>query len=872
MGAIKKALGGVGDIIGKASPLTGMIPGVGGIINTIAGGLGTLNDPKGEQGVTDFLKNAASGFAGGLGGGAGGAGGLLSSLASALGKQFSPTQRAVSGVPEELKSALTTAGINIEDLVAAGGALPEFGGRMGTGATPEQKLASKTLQDQITAKQSELSLGDFRGIIKKMGEIDAPTFEGTDGAKDIIKSLRGDKPTTTDTDVLLQKLEDFEGADITGAGTEASKIIKSLQADAPETKSTKALIDKVKGMADSPEQKRVIASLLPSLEKAAEAGRFDLTDMFKEGESVFSSDLDERLADIKAESSALGLGAGASDRNKRLLETAGKEMGRFRLGQEDIARQSFEDAERRRIAAIGAGSTVSDVIGRPAETLAGLLPAQLQQELEPEMIKQRGLAAALPSAVTAAGLGTGQELQALLGSLPTQLQAELTPEQIAQRGQEAALPAALEIDKSTSEFDLRKLVAGLDPTVRAALGEGEFDLAQRGQQSEDISNLFGMGSAERTFEESEIDRKMGEFARTQTGGYDVLEGMLGATPATTTAFGPSNITQLGGLAEGVSSVVDRLKGQQRTGDTGDTGGDQINQGTGDISGGYSSGQGGTYGAEFGGFGDDGFAGQSMQTGGEIPQHLMEQLGRGGTPGLDPMQLGVSKMSIQRAPETGTFANPRMEALRQAQLSGQRITPDMVANQLGESFSPGDFADAGGMMPMQIAQNEELEQLRQANQLQQEFDLRTKGATPPENMYGSNLGQPTAADVIGKLSLAGTGGAGGMIGGFPSFGGMQAMSKAGPQTGWGVPHATKYQEAPPMPPMGSPSSDRGSFSLSASGGGTPATSAAIPSPPQQSKSLGMMPQFGAVAQKAPPMPPKRKARKLMQPKQQGPILY
>lgn len=707
MGVVKKALGGIGDVAKKVSGIAGFIPGIGtaisGIGGALGGALGTLNDEK--QGIGNFLKNALGGAVGGIGGSLGG--GPLSGLGGFLRNQFNPSERVVSGVPAELQAALEAAGISIEELIQSGGALPQFGGRTGTDPNVDQLTASSGLREQLGTQRTGPDLTDFNSILKQLGEtgtgdltqtnqiIEQLRSSGADlstsediisqlqglqgpefgGAQALIDALSAGGPGTEGTDALLAKLGSFEGADL----SEVEKIIQQLQSGAPGTEGTDALLrqiqgaqgpdlsaavdaatdlrnlqgpdtgraagllDRVEGLATGPEQQRLIDTLLPSLEQATAANRFDLTDTFREGESLFRRDLDEQLADIKAESSSLGLGAGSSDRNKRLLETAGRELGRFRLGQEDLSRQSFESAESRRIAAINAGGAVSGAVSRPSETLASIvpaaleegsrgaefeqrglaaalptllesgrlpadfdlqkliagLPAQLQAELRSAEIGQRGLSSALPSAVSAAGLGSNQQLQALLGSLPTSLQTELNPAEIAQRGQAAALPGALQIGQAGADFDLQKLIAGLDPSIRAALGLGgleqagaasalptafqagiqgdqslsdrllamlnptlqggqvgaRFDLAQRGQQSQDLARLFGFGTTERGFGESEIERLIAEFGRTQTGGFDLLTRLLGATPGQTTAFGPSNVSQLGDLASGVSSAL-----------------------------------------------------------------------------------------------------------------------------------------------------------------------------------------------------------------------------------------------------------------------------------------------------------------------------
>lgn len=85
---------------------------------------------------------------------------------------------------------------------------------------------------------------------------------------------------------------------------------------------------------------------------ASSAPSFDNTDFFQNQEQVFSRDLDRHLARIREESSALGLGPGSSDREVRLADAAGDALSRFRVGQLDQGRQSFEAAENRRLGSL----------------------------------------------------------------------------------------------------------------------------------------------------------------------------------------------------------------------------------------------------------------------------------------------------------------------------------------------------------------------------------------------------------------------------------------------------------------------------------------------------------------------------------------
>ncbi len=474
MGIVKKAIGGIGGLVGG-----------GGIGGTLAGG-------------------ALGGIPGALLGS-----GVLPDIGNAISGAFDPSQRVVSGVPDELKAALAAAGINIEELIKGGGALPQFGGATGTAPNLEQLRASSSLQRQLNTQRTGPDLTDFNSILEQLGETGTGDLTDTNA---IIKQLRDSGADLSTSDSILKKLQGLKG---------------------PDTSRAAGLLGRVELLATGGNQQRLMQTLLPSLEKATAADRFDLSDTFKQGEAVFKSDLEQQMADIKAESSALGLGAGSSDRNRRLLETAGKETSRFRLGQQDIARESFEDAESRRIAAINAGGAVSGAVGRPAETLASIVPAALQE----------------------GGAGADFDLQKLLGGLDPSIRAALGVGGLEQAGAASALPTAFQAGLSGDQMTTDKLLAMLNPSLEGGQVGARFDLAGRGQQSRDLSSLFGMGTTNRNFGESEIDRLMAEFGRTQTGGFDLLARLMAATPESTTAFGPSTVSQLANLGEGIAGVV-----------------------------------------------------------------------------------------------------------------------------------------------------------------------------------------------------------------------------------------------------------------------------------------------------------------------------
>ena len=124
----------------------------------------------------------------------------------------------------------------------------------------------------------------------------------------------------------------------------------------------------------------VLGDFQESFQKALGAPRFALTETFKLGEDVFASDLDQQLARIKEESSRFGLNPGSTDRGQRLAETGSNALSRFRLGQQDLARQSFESAENRRVNAVAQGPQAGAFLDTPFQRQLSSLPFQLQQE------------------------------------------------------------------------------------------------------------------------------------------------------------------------------------------------------------------------------------------------------------------------------------------------------------------------------------------------------------------------------------------------------------------------------------------------------------------------------------------------------------
>lgn len=343
--------------------------------------------------------------------------------------------------------------------------LPMFSGDFGAGLNDFQLDAIGSIQKMLGANPI-VQTQDIQAAIGRAG---APTSR-TDfsNIQQMIANFTGNAPSPTDvgesTDLIRQ-----------GAGTPAAS-------------------------------RTVTDAVLPSLQTALSAPRFDNTEAFRLGEGVFQEDLDRILAGVREEASGLGLGPGATDRNERLLRTAGSEINRFRLGQQDLARQAFESAEARRLGAVGQVPGLLGAFEAPMERL-------------------------LRAGSTLAGVE----------SLPFQQALQL-------RGQEAALfPLLSEMAQVPFREDLAAAgqEASLLPTMLQAFGlPAQF-----------ASQLFGMGEAGRQADDTAIARQIQEFGRTQGGRLQQMLQFMGITPEQMVGFGPSTLSQGAQILQGIGEII-----------------------------------------------------------------------------------------------------------------------------------------------------------------------------------------------------------------------------------------------------------------------------------------------------------------------------
>lgn len=234
----------------------------------------------------------------------------------------------------------------------------------------------------------------------------------------------------------------------------------------------------------------ILPNVTNALNKQLSAPSFDETNYFKNATNLFNNQLNDQLANVREEYSGLGLGPGSSDRATGLARTAGNAIGQFQLGLTDLARQDFENAQNRSISAL------SQV---PGTVNAATTPFQQQLNIATQVQQ--------PNA----------QLQASV--LPTLSQMEQLPfQRFDTLGENAANRAVQTL-----------------PFV-SYLQQLPFDQMQQ---------QFNINEQARQVADTESQRRMAEYARTQGGMLNQLLAILSGVPLNNTAIGPSFLSQLG---------------------------------------------------------------------------------------------------------------------------------------------------------------------------------------------------------------------------------------------------------------------------------------------------------------------------------------
>lgn len=228
-----------------------------------------------------------------------------------------------------------------------------------------------------------------------------------------------------------------------------------------------------------------------SFRTALSAPSADQTQLFQTGESLMNSDLQKVIAKTREESSAFGLNPGSTDRSGAQITAAGDVINNFRLGQQQLGMQAFQDAEQRRIGALGLA---------PGTSQAGYMNA------------------------LTGNLGN----QNRLAALPYLQQAD---QQAFQNFMAVNEPAA---QRANNALGYLPQFSNL-PFQQA---QGMYDIWGQAQNSADM----------------QLQRMMNEYARTQGAGLNQMIALLGGTPPQSTQFGPSMLSQLGQLGLGLGSI------------------------------------------------------------------------------------------------------------------------------------------------------------------------------------------------------------------------------------------------------------------------------------------------------------------------------
>jgi hypothetical protein len=225
--------------------------------------------------------------------------------------------------------------------------------------------------------------------------------------------------------------------------------------------------------------------------------RFDLTPMFTEAENTFQSSLDRNLARVREEYSGLGIAPGSSDRIDALGRTVGDATSQFKLGLQDVARQSFESAADRRLGGINTGMNLSNLTQLPQNTLLSALPALMQSEslpMQEQLAARQQQLGALPTMLDA--LRTNPELAQGASSLLLQaggIQGQLAQipfqEQMAELSQKyGALPAIL----GGQQLGLQSTQANIDRMLSGAGLYGDLASRNTGERQTGIQNMMSM--------------------------------------------------------------------------------------------------------------------------------------------------------------------------------------------------------------------------------------------------------------------------------------------------------------------------------------------------------------------------------------------
>lgn len=336
-----------------------------------------------------------------------------------------------------------------------------------------------------------------------------------------------------------------------------NRVASSIDPAGVQNQLMGALFDPSLSSAGSPESQALSRSLLSNFNNALAGPSFDNTAMFKEGEGVMQDDLAREMANIRAEYSRMGLGPGSTDRIDAMTRAAGNTIGKFRLGQQEVARQSFENAQNRVQNTLGMGGMMSQIADQPfnrALQTSGLRASTLGNLYNTQQNAANNLLGMNFNA-----LATGAGLEASM--VPQTLNADTNAfrEQMANAAT-VHNPAA---DRRLSALNMGMNQANVDANRMIDLTNAEAARRMAGTnmmfQAEQLpwqnaQTLFGMEEAARRVDDTDIVRQMTEFARTQGGGLMQALQFGQFNPQMMMAPTPSMLSQASALAQGASAL------------------------------------------------------------------------------------------------------------------------------------------------------------------------------------------------------------------------------------------------------------------------------------------------------------------------------
>lgn len=239
----------------------------------------------------------------------------------------------------------------------------------------------------------------------------------------------------------------------------------------------------------------IIGQLSPDIVSSFRGALNPQTARLGQGRQAMDAAVDRALGVAREEAGGFGLNPGSIDRGQLMAGSAADVAARLGIQQQQADTGALGTMQGNRVGALNAARGLGDFFNTGFQN-------RLQRE--------GNQISALPSLLQRENRGFNQFLQ--------------TQEPAAQRMMQTL---------------------GMLPEFR------QQPLNERAQQ-------FGLGEAARGIGDVDLQRQMQEFARTQGGGLQQMISLLGGVPGINTAFGPSGLSQVGGLLSGIGSVIPGL--------------------------------------------------------------------------------------------------------------------------------------------------------------------------------------------------------------------------------------------------------------------------------------------------------------------------